>query len=181
MCTSCLSTAEFLLPKTNEILCFLYSFDAVTKREESRKTNWQKKKLFLSKNTWTLKCLLNWYFSSHDTISIRLSDGSRTPIDYATFCYRFDFCVHTIWFLLIACRNEISDGKSYYVVAPLRFHSYIFSNLPYLLNFALIILCTEFLQLLLEKTGDFKEVVDTWRSMCDAVMNYGIDFNLFEG
>ena len=62
-------------------------------------------------------------FTVHDTIIIRLSmQIKRHPILKRLFTSKI---------LAESMSQEISDGKSYRMIAPLRFRSYFFSDLPY--------------------------------------------------
>ena len=60
-------------------------------------------------------------------------DENRTQTDFEKN-FRFDFCVHIIRFLLKACRNEISDGKSYCVTASVTVPQLFFQQPAILRN-----------------------------------------------
>lgn len=67
------------------------------------------KKMTESDLLFNVEMIFYFFYHSHDTIFLRLSDGNKTSIDFETM-FQFDFCVQTIQYLLkgkIGMKNRI--------------------------------------------------------------------------
>ena len=131
MSASHMSSTEYLLQTTYQILCFFYillkccksrngtvgkkEITKMTKTDFIREQVYSKMftKLILQLNQIKFLLTFSWC-DYHQTV-----DGNRTPTDFETI-FLFDFWVHIVRFLPKEYRKEISDGKSYHVTAPVR-------------------------------------------------------------